>query len=203
MEVPYVTFPSKKNALTWAKQIKEVISSETRDDFSKLVFNTEPRCVSNDGVVRLTETVMKFTRQPFQVSIFGSARMGISLSPVKPQLFQPFGSESDLDVVLFSNDFFNELQVTHLNALSVAGTWRLKSSEDEFYISRGWYRPDKHPRARVLFEIASAIQQEVFHRRIKCAVALFRDKLHYSAYLRFAHEQLRTSLNTKIERDLP
>lgn len=56
-----------------------------------------------------TWTATRFSIDPKEVNITGSARLGQSLAPSK--IGKPFGENSDLDIFIVSNDLFEKLKL--------------------------------------------------------------------------------------------
>jgi hypothetical protein len=196
---PYVDYPVAQQVDAWRVEILEKIGAGS-DLFLDYLFSLDIRCIQDEAVSRIRRVVeqSQFGINEFDLSIFGSARTGISLSPRGNSMFRPFCSLSDIDIVLFSQDLFDVIQCSELMKRARGGDWGVCEKKFDFYVSRGWLRPDKHAFVAAIFDLARSIQDKVFDRRIKCAVALFRSRDHYRAYLANGFTKLSNRL--EIER---
>ena len=90
----------------------------------------------------------KFKTHPELVRMVGSAKLGFSIKPTR--LFGEFGDDSDIDMVIISDDVFdniwNELfdeQIWDYEKKSRSEAADKKLQQFFMYFFRGWIRPDK------------------------------------------------------------
>ena len=99
--------------------------------------------ISNEEYFRLRNVVAsKFDIHPNDVLVVGSGKLGFSIAPKKR--YRPFNDDSDLDVVIISETFFDLVWMSVHRFFDQGGYWERKNQFHE-YLFRGWIRPDKLP----------------------------------------------------------
>lgn len=83
-----------------------------------------------------------FKIHPNQVLVVGSSKLGFSIAPQKR--YKHFSTDSDIDVVIVSEKFFDTCWEELYNYEYQGGYWE-KSKELKNYLFQGWVRPDKYP----------------------------------------------------------
>ena len=79
---------------------------------------------------------------PNEVIVIGSGKLGFSIAPQKR--YRHFSHESDLDVVIISECFFDKCWNELFRFENQGGYWE-KAAKFKNYLFQGWVRPDKMP----------------------------------------------------------
>ena len=88
----------------------------------------------------------RFRLHPNEVLVVGSAKLGFSIAPKKT--YRPFCDESDIDVVLVSSMFFDQIWEAVFRYKEDRGDWRQYPAFSRS-LFQGWIRPDKLPRSEM------------------------------------------------------
>ena len=139
------------------------------------------------------------------IALVGSGRLGFSLNP--QHLLSPFGSASDLDVVVASSTMFDETWMELLeNAADIAlasedERRRLKKTKENFFL--GYLRPDHLPLSTKLAhdwfpKLATRFDSQVASRH-EVKAWLFKSELHarvlYADHLSRMQSDIRRMVN--------
>lgn len=99
--------------------------------------------ISPEVYYRLRSCVAeKYEIHPNEVIVIGSGKLGFSIAPNKR--YRHFSHDSDLDVVIISERFFDKCWSEVFRFESQGGYWG-NSIEFKKFLFRGWLRPDKLP----------------------------------------------------------
>lgn len=165
-------------------------------------------------------TALDISNSPSSVLIVGSARTGFSLDPDRP--FQPFGENSDIDVVVVHEGLFDHVwkmmlawdYVTMRNRAHHENVW-LWTRHAEVW--RGWFQPpgwDLRPRGGVqlsfpeslkplrefsfiwfsAFRSLSRYRHHPEISRRKVTARLYRTRVHAALYHAWSMRKLRANL---------
>jgi len=90
-----------------------------------------------------SDIAAKYSLHPNDVLVVGSGKLGFSIAPKKR--YRHFGENSDLDVVIISESFFDGFWQNLHEHFIQDGRWK---HMDKFcnYLFRGWIRPDMLPK---------------------------------------------------------
>ena len=122
---------------------RDLASYDAIDIARRHIIFGECAVMSPDDYFRLRTTIArKFDIHPNNVLIVGSAKLGFSIAPHKR--YRAFCDESDLDVVIISERFFDLVWIDLHRYFTEGGYWE-HSDEFREYLFRGWIRPDKLP----------------------------------------------------------
>lgn len=130
------------------------------------------------------EVSIHFAVHPDSVKVIGSAHLGFSIAPKK--LWNPFGDESDIDVVIIDQDCFVRYWKTLGRATpTVAARSQSEASKrDRFleYHFRGWIRPDllEPESAKQWFDFFGSLRSKYDGRKI--SGALWYDQYFFESY---------------------
>lgn len=83
-----------------------------------------------------------YSVHPNEVIVVGSGKLGFSIAPHKR--YRHFSTDSDLDIVIISETFFDKCWIELFRFENQGGYWE-KAVELKQYLFRGWIRPDKMP----------------------------------------------------------
>jgi len=122
-----------------------------------------------------------------KVVMVGSAKLGFSIAPKK--LWKDFNDESDIDLVVISEDVFDEYwkELLDFNINTKARSEREDKNYREFleYFLKGWIRPDlfpfNYPKKNEWFEFFKSISYGKYGN-YKVAGAIFRNEYFFESY---------------------
>jgi predicted nucleotidyltransferase len=150
---------------------------------SSFVFNGD-----EDKDFKLKKVIAdNFSLNPECVIMIGSAKLGFSIAPLK--LWKAFDDESDIDMVIISNEIFDEFWVD-LYDFNLELTDRTEEEQERFekfliYFFKGWLRPDLFPfsyeKKNQWFDFFNSISYGEFGER-KITGAIFRNFHFYENY---------------------
>jgi predicted nucleotidyltransferase len=132
-----------------------------------------------------------------KVVMVGSAKLGFSIAPKK--LWNDFNDESDIDIVVISEDVFDEYwkELLDFNINTKARSEQEDINYREFleYFLKGWIRPDlfpfNYPKKNEWFEFFKSISYGKYGN-FKIAGAIFRNEYFFESYHSRNINKLRT-----------
>jgi predicted nucleotidyltransferase len=132
-----------------------------------------------------------------KVVMVGSAKLGFSIAPKK--LWKDFNEESDIDIVVISEDVFDEYwkELLDFNINTKARSEQEDKNFREFleYFLKGWIRPDLFPfnysKKNDWFEFFKSISYGKYGN-YKIAGAIFRNEYFFESYHSRNIKKLRT-----------
>lgn len=128
-----------------------------------------------------------FTIDITKVHMVGSAKLGFSIA--RPKLWKPFNDESDIDMVVVSENVFDRLW-EEISDLNISLYDRSEQDDQKFnsflkYFFRGWIRPDLLPlryhKTQMWFEYFRSISYKEFGS-YKITGAIFRNEFFFRKY---------------------
>lgn len=133
-----------------------------------------------------------------KIVMVGSAKLGFSIAPKK--LWNNFNEESDIDIVVISEEVFDEYwkELLDFNINTKARTLEEDQRFREFleYFLKGWIRPDLFPfnysKKNKWFEFFNSISYGKFGN-FKIAGAIFRNEYFFEHYHTRNINKLRTN----------
>ncbi|UII81593.1 hypothetical protein [Flagellimonas sp. CMM7] len=132
-----------------------------------------------------------------KIVMVGSAKLGFSIAPKK--LWNDFNEESDIDIVVISEEVFDEYwkELLDFNINTKARTEQEDKMYREFleYFLKGWIRPDLFPfnysKKNAWFEFFKSISYGKYGN-YKIAGAIFRNEYFFEEYHSRNIKKLRT-----------
>ncbi|APC39647.1 hypothetical protein [Clostridium estertheticum] len=130
----------------------------------------------------------KFLIHTDSVKMVGSAKLGFSIAPHK--LWKPLNDESDIDMVIISNDIFDLYWKELFEFNNIDHTSRTEEEDKQYkkfieYFFRGWIRPDKFPfsysKKKEWFEFFKSISYKEFGEK-KITGAIYRENYFFEKY---------------------
>lgn len=122
-----------------------------------------------------------------KIVMIGSAKLGFSIAPHK--LWNNFSEESDIDIVVISEEIFDEYWKELLN-FNINVKSRSEQDDQKYrefleYFLKGWIRPDlfpfTYPKKNEWFEFFKSISYGKYGN-YKVAGAIFRNEYFFEAY---------------------
>ncbi len=143
------------------------------------------------------EVADKFELSTTKVIVVGSAKLGFSIAPRK--LWRPINDESDIDVVIISEELFDrfwkELHIFNVNLISRTDAEDKLYKEFLEYFFKGWIRPDKFPFSysfkQEWFDFFRDISYKKYDKR-KVTGAIFKNEYFFTQYHKANLRRLRT-----------
>jgi len=129
-----------------------------------------------------------FKISPTNVVMVGSAKLGFSIAPHK--LWNNFSEESDIDIVVISEDVFDEYWKELLD-FNIKVKARSKEEDDRYrkfleYFLKGWLRPDlfpfKYNKKSTWFDFFKSISYGNKFGNYKVTGAIFRNQYFFEKY---------------------
>jgi hypothetical protein len=110
---------------------------------NKYYFSGPAFALDDNRHYSLRQTVADYFRVDYpHVFMVGSAKLGFSIKPSRR--FKPFYDRSDIDIVIVSQDLFEEIWHEVFRFERNGGYWP-KMADFKSYHFQGWIRPDKLP----------------------------------------------------------
>lgn len=122
-----------------------------------------------------------------KIVMVGSAKLGFSIAPNK--LWNDFSEESDIDIVVISEDIFDSYwkEILDFNINNKARSEKEDENYREFleYFLKGWIRPDlfpfNYPKKNEWFEFFKSLSYGKYGN-YKIAGAIFRNEYFFENY---------------------
>lgn len=181
---------------------KELIREQNLSEFinKRIVFGVPYIFKENElNYFNLKRKLVEFFNVSYRnIFIVGSSKLGFSIAPNK--LWKKIDEDSDIDVVIISNDLFEYYwkRILEFNSKSIPISKNERQISFLNYFFRGWLRPDKFPNSFdgyiKWFEYMNEISYKIEYGNRKIAVAVYKDDYHFMQY---QHNNL-SALKNKI-----
>jgi hypothetical protein len=175
---------------------RDLLKTRTSEDIvQELLYDPSPFCYydNNESYLKLRKKICeKFQIHPQNFTIVGSAKIGFSLDPKNhPRVFQ---NNSDIDIVLVSEDLFQKIWFDLLKIEKEINEGRLRldavRAHNFNYIKKlifqGWIRMDviyeTFDFARDWWDFFNCLSREEFDSAHEIHAAVFRTWMHASIY---------------------
>ncbi|MBD2767516.1 hypothetical protein IC235_06385 [Hymenobacter sp. BT664] len=135
-----------------------------------------------------------------KVFLVGSAKLGFSIKPKRR--FLPFRDESDIDIVIISQDLYERIWQELYSFERNGGYWEQSHSFKEYHF-KGWMRPDKLPletsfiRTRMWWDFFEGISGSGEFGPYRIRGGLYHSRFFFENYQNQCFEQCRTQLNNE------
>lgn len=161
-----------------------------RDILSKYILCGEPYIFGGDvgQYSRLKTQIAKhFSIEIIKIYMVGSAKLGFSIA--KTKLWKPFDDDSDIDMVIISENVFDQFW-ENLSDLNTSLYNRSEREEEKFnsflkYFFRGWIRPDflpiRHEKTQEWLDYFKSLSYKEFGP-YKITGAIFRNEFFFRKY---------------------
>ena len=139
-----------------------------------------------------SEVADHFGLHPNEVLVVGSAKLGFSVVPKKR--YRPFCDESDIDVVLVSSRYFDQIWEDVFTYKREGSHWP-EFREFVRYLFDGWIRPDKLPRSdmfpfgRKWWEFFQEVTRRGTYGDFKVGGALYKSYFFLEEYQNYCVQQ--------------
>jgi hypothetical protein len=145
-----------------------------------------------------------FTLSPQEIIVVGSAKLGFSIAPQK--LFKKFDDDSDIDVVIISEELFEVYwkELLDFNINTTARTTIEDNMYQEFiaYLFKGWLRPDKFPFSykgkQEWFDFFNSISYRKYGQN-KVTCAIFKNYYFFEFYHKCNINNIRKTRRLTLE----
>ena len=131
------------------------------------------------------EVSEEYDLHPSEVIVVGSAKLGFSIAPDKR--YSLFNDESDLDIAVISSRLF-DIVWKEIHFYSNEITFWPERSQFYKYLSQGWIRPDKLPKAKLLkfsdrwFDFFRSLSNSKNYGEVAISAGLYKDWIFLEKY---------------------